>query len=158
MSRSPLLALALGVAAATLPSSATQAEAPDQRMLRVTVDKAEVLKVDGSAAVVLVANPAIADVVVERNHLVFVIGRRPGETRLYIYSASGKALVEREIVVVPQGERAVTVIRDTQPTSYSCDPRCTPVGRPAGTGATSATSAPAPAPASSAPGPTASAQ
>jgi Flp pilus assembly secretin CpaC len=156
MSRSPLFALALGIAAATLPASATQAETPDHRTLRVTVDKAEVMKVDGSAAVVLVANPAIADVVVERNHLVFVIGRRPGETRLYIYGANGKALVEREIVVVPQGDRAVTVIRDTQPTSYSCDPRCTPVGRPAGTGAASATSAPGPA--ASAPGPTASAQ
>src|SRR3954463_15748680 len=108
--------LAMGVAGALLPLGMAHAEAPT---LRVTVDKAEVLKVDGSASVVLVANPQIADVVVERNHLVFVVGRRPGETRLYIYSASGKALLEREIVVVPQGDRTVTITRDVQASSYS---------------------------------------
>jgi Flp pilus assembly secretin CpaC len=149
--------LALGVAGTLLPQGLAYA---DGATLRVTVDKAEVVKVDGTASVVLVANPQIADVVVERNHLVFVVGKRPGETRLYIYSAGGKALLEREIVVVPQGDRAVTVIRDTQATSYSCDPRCLAVSRSAGTGAASSGSAPAPSvpAATSAPGPTASAQ
>jgi Flp pilus assembly secretin CpaC len=132
------------VPALFLPAIA-RAEVAEPRTLRVTVDKAEVIKVDGTASVVLVANPQIADVVVERNQLVFVVGRRPGETRLYIYSASGKPLLEREIVVVPQGDRSVTVIRDTQPTSYSCDPRCIAVGqRPTGSGTTSTGSAPTP--------------
>jgi Flp pilus assembly secretin CpaC len=140
-------------AAALLQFGAARAETPAPHTLRVMVDKAEVVKVDGSAAVVLVANPQIADVVVERNHLVFVIGRRPGETRLYVYSAGGKALLEREIVVVPQGDRAVTVIRDTQPTSYSCDPRCIAVGsRSATPGA--ATAGGALPPVAPAPGPT----
>src|SRR4051812_46494345 len=95
--------------------------------LRVAVDKAQVVTVNGTAGIVLVANPAIADVVVERNHLVFVVGKRPGETRLYIYSNNGTPLLERDVIVVPQGDRAVTVIRDTRATNYSCDPQCVPV-------------------------------
>jgi Flp pilus assembly secretin CpaC len=152
--------LALGVAGTLLPLAVAQAQAQELRTLRVIVDKAEVVKVDGSASVVLVANPQIADVVVERNHLVFVVGRRPGETRLYVYSASGKALLEREIVVVPQGDRTVTITRDVQPTSYSCDPRCTAVGQRPGAGSTATIGgalAPASTPAAPAPGPTASA-
>src|SRR6185369_8221543 len=149
MRHSFLKMLALGVASALVPLGALSAE--NLRTLRVTVDKAEVVKVDGTASVVLVANPQIADVVVERNHLVFVVGKRPGETRLYVYSAGGKALLEREIVVVPEGDRSVTIIRDTQATSYSCDPRCTAVGPRPGTTGTSAIGS-APAPTGAAPG------
>ena len=108
--------------APSVPFGAAHADEPT---LRVTVDKAEVVKVDGAASVVLVANPQIADVVVERNHLVFVVGKRPGETRLYIYSAGGKRAARTRDRRRAQGDRSVTVIRDTQPTSYSCDPRCT---------------------------------
>jgi len=72
----PLLALS----AATLFPATGFAE----ETLRVSVDKAQVVNVNGTAGVVLVANPAIADVVVERDHLLFILGKRPGETRLFI--------------------------------------------------------------------------
>ncbi len=132
------------------------------RTLRVAVDKAEVMTLGAPASVVLVANSQIADVVVERDHLLFVIGKRPGETRLYIYGANGQPLLEREIVVVPQNDRSVTVFRDTMTTTYSCDERCVAINTQAGAGPVGAPAAP-PAPASAAPpasappvGPTAS--
>jgi Flp pilus assembly secretin CpaC len=103
--------------------------------MRIAVDKAEVVTLKGNAAVVLVANPAIADVVMERNHLLFVVGKRPGETRLYVYDNAGKAVLQRDLVVVPQTDRAVTVVRDTHATSYSCDPRCVTTTPPATQGA-----------------------
>ncbi len=131
------LALAASIA---LAWGAQAAEPGSGRPLRVTLDKAEALTVGGNAAVVLVANPQIADVVAERHHIVFVVGKRPGETRLYVYSDAGRPLLEREVVVVPQDERAVTIVRDTQPTTYSCDPRCIAVSSSPGT------AAPAPAP------------
>ena len=92
--------------------------------LRVIVDKAEVINVAGTPSVVLIANPQIADVIVEHNRLVFVVGKSPGETRLYVYDNAGRRLLEREVVVVPEDDRAVTVVRDTLPTNYSCNPRC----------------------------------
>ena len=105
------------------------ATAQSDRALRVTVNKAEVVSLGGTASVVLVANPQIADVVLERNNLLFVLGKQPGETRLYVYNGAGKPMLEREIVVVPQADRTVTVVRDGQPNEYSCAPRCVSLER-----------------------------
>ncbi len=105
------------------------ATAQSDRALRVTVNKAEVVSLGGTASVVLVANPQIADVVLERNNLLFVLGKQPGETRLYVYNGSGRPMLEREIVVVPQADRTVTVVRDGQPNEYSCAPRCVSLER-----------------------------
>jgi Flp pilus assembly secretin CpaC len=140
--RRSALWIAIGTGVALALALALPAAAADSgRTLRVSVDKAEVVALGGQAAVVLVANPAIADVVLERNNLLFVLGKRPGETRLFVYSAAGKPMLEREIVVVPNGERTVTIVRDTQASQYSCDPRCVTLS-----GGGSPAPAPAPAP------------
>lgn len=121
------IAIGTGVAlvlALALPATAAEPQSP----LRVAVDKAEVIPLGGEAGVVLVANPAIADVVLERNNLLFVLGKRPGETRLYVYSNGGRAILQRDVVVVPNGERSVTVVRETRAAQYSCDPRCVRLG------------------------------
>ncbi len=120
----PLLA-----GAAALVGMIGSATAQNDRALRVTVNKAEVVSLGGTASVVLVANPQIADVVLERNNLLFVLGKQPGETRLYVYNGAGKPMLEREIVVVPQADRTVTVVRDGQPNEYSCAPRCVSLER-----------------------------
>ncbi len=127
----------------TLGALAWASESRAEGSLEVTVNKAQVVTVNGAAGVVLVANPQIADVVVEQNRLVFVVGKHPGETRLYIYSKNGTPLLERDVVVTPERERAVTIVRDTRATHYSCAPNCVAVGAdPA-----PANSAPAAAPA-----------
>ncbi len=136
--RRSVLWIAIGTGVALVLALALPAAAESGRTLRVSVDKAEVVALGGQASVVLVANPAIADVVLERNNLLFVLGKRPGETRLFVYSAAGKPMLEREIVVVPNGERTVTIVRDTQASQYSCDPRCVTLSGGA--------AAPAPAP------------
>ena len=105
----------------------------DGRTLRVTMSKAEVLTLNGTASVVMVANPQIADVVLERNNLLFILGKQPGETRLYVYNGSGKPMLERDVIVVPQGDRTVTIMRDGQPNEYSCAPRCVSLERRAAT-------------------------
>lgn len=121
------LALIAGLAAVLLAIPSGRAAAAPAHTLRVATDNAEVVTVAGTPAVVLVANPQIADVVVEQGHLIFVIGKRPGHTRLYVYAAGGHALLEREIVVAPPNDHAVTIVRDTTSTEYSCDPRCVAV-------------------------------
>jgi hypothetical protein len=60
------------------------------------------------------------------------------------------------VIVVPQGDRAVTVIRDTRATNYSCDPQCVAVGGAPERAPAAAGGAAAPAPASPAPAATAS--
>jgi Flp pilus assembly secretin CpaC len=115
------------LAALLLAAPSSRAAAPE-RALHVATDNAEVLNLADAPAVVLVANPQIADVVVEQGHLIFVIGKRPGQTRLFVYGAGGKAIIERDVVVVPPRDREVTIIRVTTATDYSCDPHCVPLG------------------------------
>lgn len=120
-------ALIATLAGLMLAAPSGRAAAPE-RALHVATDKAEVLNLSDAPAVVLVANPRIADVVVEQGHLIFVIGKLPGQTRLFVYGAGGKAILERDVVVVPPRDREVTIIRVTTATNYSCDPQCVALG------------------------------
>jgi hypothetical protein len=113
--RLPALAALLAVA---VPAWAQQGP------LHVTVNHATAITLDAAAAVVLIADPEVADVVNERNNLMFVLGRKPGATNLLVYDGAGKRLLEREVVVVPQDARTVTITRETDQTDYICDPRC----------------------------------
>jgi hypothetical protein len=122
---------AFGVAAAFLllaavPSAWAQT-APTQT-LRLTVNHAEVLTTDGTASSVVVANPDIADIVHEKPNLIFVFGRKPGATNLFAYDDTGRRLIAREVVVVPDGQRLVTVTRvsasEIDVSDYYCEPRC----------------------------------
>ena len=114
-----------GVAAAMLVAAILAAPAgAQQEPLRVTVNHAATITLDATAAVVLIADPEVADVVNERNNLMFVLGRKPGATNLLVYDNAGKRLFEREVVVVPQDARTVTITRETDQTDYTCDPRC----------------------------------
>ncbi len=72
-------ALLLGASAPVLAQSS--ANAP----FRVTVNHAEVITLPSSPAVALTAAPDIADIVTERNNLIFVLGRKPGATNLLVY-------------------------------------------------------------------------
>ncbi|MGH6718677.1 MAG: pilus assembly protein N-terminal domain-containing protein [Alphaproteobacteria bacterium] len=103
--------------------------------LRVELDKVAVLRLDKDANVVYVANPAIADVVVESPRLVFVLGRSPGETSLRILDSRGRDIVDSTIVVVPTEARTVTINRNETDSgaielTFSCDPRCAEIRTP----------------------------
>lgn len=121
-------AILAGAAALLLFGAAGFGQSKQGATIRVEIDKAEVVTLNGSASVVMIANPAIADVVVERNHLMFILGKQPGETRLYVYNGSGKLVLQREVVVVPHDDRTVSVTRVAPDkidlSNYSCDPNC----------------------------------
>lgn len=111
-----------GLAAALL--LAAPAVAQNEPAFRVTVNHAAPIKLQAPATVVLIADPDIADIVNEKNNLIFVLGRKPGVTNLLVYDANGKELLGRSIVVVPDESGMVTVTRDTDTTDYFCAPRC----------------------------------
>ena len=96
------------------------------------------LKEDQKAAVVFVGNPSVADVVLERQGVLFVLGRQPGETDVWILDDDGKELMHRPLVVTAVTSRHVTIHRGGpqigQEQTLSCGPRCTNVVTPRGTG------------------------
>ena len=106
-------------------------------VINVPVHNAELVRLDRDASVVLIANPVIANVAVESERLIFVIGLEVGETNLYILDAEGKEILTAAVVVVPILDRRVTVDRanKNETVALSCSPRCVYVAPPAGTGA-----------------------
>lgn len=103
----------------------------------VTVHQAKLLRLQRAAEVVMIANPTIANVVVESPQLIFVLGLEPGETSLHILDGRGNEILRSAVVVVPTAERTVTVYRanNLEEATYSCAPRCATVGTAVGEGA-----------------------
>ncbi len=132
--RSPLLrriaALALGVAMLGATAALGPARAGQDAPLSVTVDKAHILRLDRDASLVMVANPDIADVSVESPRLLFILGRAPGETNLYVLNSKGREILNTALIVVPNNEREVTINRNLSEGTLSCDPRCARVPTP----------------------------
>ena len=105
----------------------------------VTVHKGTILRLgrERPAKIVLVADPEIADVVVESPFLIFILGRRPGETSLFVLDEMEREIHNIEIVVRPNAESPVSVYRSTKETTLNCAPRCVVVATPgAATGGT----------------------
>ncbi len=120
-----ILAVVTIVLAVASFSSAQGSEA-----VRVTLDKYELVRLNADIATVLIANPAIADVIVEKSRLLFLIGRSPGETMLVLLDKAGREIMNTSIVVVPNLEREVTVHRGAVEATFSCAPRCAAIPNP----------------------------
>lgn len=88
------LATIIGVAMLfALPASAANDS------IEIAVNKAHLIQLDADANVVLIANPEIADVAVESPRIIFLLGKAPGETSLFILDADGNDLVRAEVIV-----------------------------------------------------------
>lgn len=99
--------------------------------LTVAVDKSQPLRVGRAASVVVVGQPAIADVQVESPRLVMVLGRSVGETNLILLDNDGGEIATYDIVVVPSPDRQVTIFHGGDGVStLSCNPRCAGVRNP----------------------------
>ena len=121
--RRHLAAIAVFALFGTLPAAAAE-------IMNVIVDKTQIVRLNRDASVVMIANPNIADVVVESPRLIFIIGRKPGETNLYILDGNGRQLLYKDLVVLANPERHVTVHRATKEVTFSCAPRCAQVVTP----------------------------
>lgn len=123
-------------AAVTTPQPNQPADAKEP--VSVVVDKAHLMRLDKDASVVMVANPTIADVAIESPRMVFIVGREPGETNIFVLDSNGNEIVQSDLVVVPKPDRHVTVHRitedATEEATLSCAPRCAEVVTSVGTG------------------------
>lgn len=101
----------------------------------VVVNKARILRLEGEADVVLVANPEIADVVIDSPSLLFVLGLTAGETSLLVLDKERDEVLVTNIRVVsneatasfPEKEVEVTrvkLLRRTEQSTLECTPRC----------------------------------
>ncbi len=98
--------------------------------LRIPVDKAQLIRLDSDAASVLIADPDIADVAIESPRLIFIVGRRAGETNIFILDGDGREIMNPSVVVVPNLRRRVTVERGFPGALQTCARRCSGTAEP----------------------------
>ena len=109
--------------------------------IKILVNKARMMRLDGNAEVVLVANPEIADVVIDSPDLIFLLGVETGETSLLILDENQNELLNANILVIASEEKStasaqptkpkkeenviqVKVLRRGEQTTLNCKPRC----------------------------------
>mgnify|MGYP001423449278 CR=1 FL=1 len=118
--------VALGLGLLVSPEPAALAKEP----IKVTLDRAKVMRIESPADTVIVGNPAIADAVMHDRTTLVVIGRGFGSTNLIILDENGEAIADETLVVGPQSDAVVTVQRRGLRYSYSCSPACAPTVNP----------------------------
>lgn len=122
---------AAGLCWATGGATATAAPAPPAapETVVVMVDHAKVVRLPERAQTVIVGNPGIADVSVQRNGVMVVTGKSFGVTNLIALDASGALLAESLVRVGAASDSVLTVQRGLERESYSCTPNCQPTVR-----------------------------
>ena len=95
----------------------------------MTVDHAKVVRLPERAQTVIVGNPAIADVSVQRNGVMVVTGKSFGVTNLIALDGSGTLLAESSVRVQAASDSMLTVQRGLERESYSCTPVCQPAAQ-----------------------------
>ena len=112
------------VLASALTVGASQPALPDSRDVVVAMDQAMMLRLERSAAEVVVGNPSIADVAIQDSKVLVLTGKSFGETNLIVLDAQGKVIINRRVVVAEPRSGYVTVYHGTRRETLQCSPNC----------------------------------
>jgi hypothetical protein len=92
----------------------------------VMIDHAKVLRLPERTQTVVVGNPSIADVSVQKNGVLVLTGKSYGRTNLIALDGAGSLIAESMISVQAPSDATVIVQRGLDRESYSCTPSCQP--------------------------------
>jgi hypothetical protein len=112
--------IAIGLGAASQPARAADS-------IEVQMDNARLLKVPEGTDTIVVGNPLIADVTIQRNQVMVVTGKNFGTTNMIAIDNKGAIISESIIVVSMPAKDRLTVMRGLDVETYACNPLCGPV-------------------------------
>jgi hypothetical protein len=112
------------VLATVLTAGASQPALAASRDIVVLIDQATMLRLERSAAEVVVGNPSIADVSIQDSKALVLTGKSFGETNLIVLDAQGKVIINRRVVVGEPKSGYVTVYHGTNRETLHCAPNC----------------------------------
>ncbi len=81
----------------------------------LSIGEAKLVRFSGEASSVFVADPAIADVQVPSDGTVLVMGKKTGQTTLFVLDAAGKSLLQQKVVVRHNTSELTQVLRERFP-------------------------------------------
>jgi hypothetical protein len=105
--------------------AASVAKAADDNV-NVTIDQAQIVRLDRPAAEIIVGNPSIADVSVQSGKVLVVTGKSYGRTNLIVIDSDGKQVVNKYLSVTEPGAGYVMMHKGIDPVTYFCAPNCSP--------------------------------
>ncbi|MGL5115408.1 MAG: pilus assembly protein N-terminal domain-containing protein [Beijerinckiaceae bacterium] len=120
------MARALRLTLAAVALCATTAAAFASDTIALTLDRATIIRAPEKTSMVVVGNPAIADVTVQKNGVMVLTGKNFGETNLLALDDQGKLISESWLRVEAMGRNRVTVYRGVDAETYACSPSCQP--------------------------------
>ncbi len=104
----PILRLAVIAGLAVTPMSQPVAQkdtrrvemvGPEEKLLRVEINKGQLVRLGAAAASVFIADPKIADVQVKSPTLVYIFGKQAGETTMFAVDANDRLLANLKVSV-----------------------------------------------------------
>lgn len=113
------LAMVFGVGFLTL-ATVDQSRAD----VEVIVDQAKVIRLPTGVSTVVIGNPMIADISVQRSGIAIVTGKTYGVTNMIIMDGRGTTLSEEQVVVRAPEKSLVTVQRGMDRETLTCSPLC----------------------------------
>jgi Flp pilus assembly secretin CpaC len=118
------LIISLGVADRSADAAGPLHTGTSNDTIRVSLDRAKLIKVPEETATLVVGNPLIADVSVQSSGVVVITGKSYGATNVIALDSAGAVLVENSVEVVGPDGNLVLVYRGVERESYSCTPEC----------------------------------
>ena len=93
-------------------------------IVAVPIDNSTMLELERNAATVVIGNPSIADVSVQKGNLLFVLGRNFGTTNVIALDSNNKQIANIPISVTTTMPHHMTLYRGAGQVSFTCAPRC----------------------------------
>ncbi len=103
---------------------------PTVHALDLTVDEASIVRLDADAAMVIVGNPAIADVTVENGRLLILTAKSLGQTNMIVLDKAGAEIASHILRVDATGSRYVSVFQNGKRQTLICASLCERVASP----------------------------
>ena len=106
------------------PAAGPRSTQSGREAVALLIDRAKVVRLPERTQTVIVGNPLIADVALQRNGVAVLTGKSYGVTNLIALDGSGGMLAESLVNVQAPTETVVTVQRGLERETYSCNPHC----------------------------------
>jgi Flp pilus assembly secretin CpaC len=99
-------------------------------IVQVMLNQARILRLPEKTKTIIVGNPMIADVTMQKHGNLVLTGKAYGATNLIALDDKGNIIAESRIRVEASNETSVVVQRGMERETYSCAPLCQPTVSP----------------------------
>lgn len=101
------------------------AMAEDDDRIAIGIDEARLVTATERPASIIVGNPSIADVMIQRGMIV-LLGKAYGTTNILMLDGDGRTLADMRVTVIANSEDRVSLYRGGPRDSYICGVTCEP--------------------------------